>query len=95
MHPNPLADPKQTFNLSTSLKFRLSENWSMTYNPRFNLMEQKLVSGSVGVTRDLHCWEMTINWTPMGRWGGLNILIRPKARQLQDLKLEHTSHRRY
>jgi len=94
-HQNPLLDPKQTFSLNTALKFNFSENWAVTYNPRFNLIERKLVSGSIGVTRDLHCWNMTINWTPMGRWGGINILIRPKARQLQDLKLEHTSHRRY
>ncbi len=94
-HSNPLDEAKQTFNLGTSFKFNLSENWAVTYNPRFDLMEKKLTSGSVGVTRDLHCWRMTLNWTPMGRWGGLNLLIRPKASQLQDLKLEHTANRRY
>lgn len=94
-HQNPLDEAKQTFNLGTSFKFNLSENWGLTYNPRFNLMDKKLVSGSVGVTRDLHCWRMSLTWTPMGRWGGLNLLIRPKARQLQDLKVEHTANRRY
>lgn len=94
-HQNPNKDPLQTFNLGTSFKFNLSENWAITYNPRFNLMDKKIVSGSVGVTRDLHCWKLTLNWTPMGRWGGLNLLIRPKAQQLQDLKVEHKSSRRY
>ena len=92
---NPLEEAKQTFNLGTSFKFNLSENWGLTYNPRFNLIDKKLVSGSVGVTRDLHCWKLTLSWTPMGRWGGLNLLIRPKAQQLQDLKVEHTANRRY
>jgi len=94
-HQNPLDDPKKTFNLGTSLKFNLSENWGISYNPRFNLVDRKLVSGSVRVTRDLHCWKLSLSWTPMGRWGGLNLLIQPKARQLQDLKLEHTANRRY
>jgi lipopolysaccharide assembly outer membrane protein LptD (OstA) len=94
-HQNPLEDTKQTFNLGTNLKFNLSENWAVNYNPRFDLMEKKLVSGSVGVTRNLHCWKMTLSWTPMGRWGGLNLTIRPKASQLQDLKVEHTSRRKY
>ncbi|MCF6238194.1 MAG: hypothetical protein L3J79_05165, partial [Candidatus Marinimicrobia bacterium] len=94
-HQNPLDEAKQTFNLGTSFKFNLSEKWGITYNPRFNLMEKKLVSGSVGVTRDLHCWKMTLSWRPTGNWGGINILIRPKAQQLQDLKVEHTSRRRY
>ncbi|MCF7823122.1 MAG: hypothetical protein K9N35_03030 [Candidatus Marinimicrobia bacterium] len=94
-HLNPLEKVKQTFNLNTTLKFNLSENWGLTYNPRFDLIEQKLTSGSVGVTRDLHCWTLSMNWTPMGRWGGINLVIRPKAQQLQDLKLEHKSKRKY
>ncbi|NQT61520.1 MAG: hypothetical protein HQ556_01055 [Candidatus Marinimicrobia bacterium] len=94
-HQNPLEEAKQTFNLGTSLKFNLSENWAVNYNPRFNLIDKKLVSGSVGVTRKLHCWKMTLSWTPMGRWGGLNLTIRPNASQLQDLKVEHTAHRKY
>jgi len=94
-HQNPLDEAKQTFNLGTNLKFNLSENWAVNYNPRFNLMEKRLVSGSVGVTRKLHCWKMTLSWTPMGRWGGLNLTIRPNASQLQDLKVEHTAHRKY
>lgn len=94
-HQNPLEEVKQTFNLGTNMKFNLSENWAINYNPRFNLMEKKLVSGSVGVTRNLHCWKMTLSWTPMGRWGGFNLLIRPNASQLQDLKVEHTANRRY
>ncbi len=94
-HQNPLDEAKQTFNLGTNLKFNLSENWAVNYNPRFNLMEKRLVSGSVGVTRNLHCWKMTLSWTPMGRWGGINLTIRPNASQLQDLKVEHTSHRKY
>lgn len=94
-HANPLDKAKQTFNLGTNLKFNFSENWAVNYNPRFNLIEKRLVSGSIGVTRKLHCWKMTLSWTPMGRWGGLNLTIRPNAPQLQDLKVEHTSNRKY
>jgi len=94
-HENPILESRQTFNLNTSLKFNLSENWGLTYNPSFNLIDKKIVGGSVGVTRDLHCWNLSLRWTPMGRWGGLNLTIKPKARQLQDLKFEHTAHRQY
>ena len=94
-HQNPLDEARQNFNLGTSLKFNLSENWALNYNPRFDLIKKRLTSGSVGVTRKLHCWKMTLSWTPMGRWGGLNLTIRPNASQLQDLKVEHTSRRKY
>ncbi|MCF7923202.1 MAG: hypothetical protein K9M55_10925 [Candidatus Marinimicrobia bacterium] len=94
-HQNPLEEAIQTFNLNTNLKFNPSENWELTYNPRFNLMEKRLMGGSVGVTRNLHCWKMTLSWTPTGTWRGISLTIRPKASQLQDLKVEHTSHRKY
>lgn len=94
-HDNPLLDPRQTFNLRASLKFNLSENWGITYNPSFDLINREMVSGSIGVTRDLHCWTMSLNWTPTGRWGGLNLTIRPKSPSLQDLKYEHKSSRRF
>jgi len=92
---NPFEEAKQTFNLGTNFNVNFSENWAVNYNPRFNLMEKRLVSGSIGVTRKLHCWKMSLSWTPMGRWGGINLTIRPNAPQLQDLKLEHTSRRKY
>ena len=94
-HINPLEDAKQTFSLRTGLKFNLSENWGVTFSPSFDLMEKKMNPSSIGITRNLHCWKMTISWTPMGRYGGFNLLIRPTASQLSDLKLEHTANRRY
>ena len=94
-HVNPLDEAKQTFNLRTGLKFNLSENWGISYSPSFDLIKKKMNPSSVGVTRDLHCWRMTLSWTPTGRYGGVNLKISPKASQLQDLKLEHTANRRY
>jgi lipopolysaccharide assembly outer membrane protein LptD (OstA) len=94
-HINPLEDPKQTFNLRSSLKFNFGKNWAITYSPSFDLIERKINPFAVGVSRDLHCWNMSLSWTPMGRYGGVNLVIKPKASQLQDLKLEHTSNRRF
>ncbi|MCF7806895.1 MAG: hypothetical protein K9M49_03590 [Candidatus Marinimicrobia bacterium] len=92
---NPMTEAKQTFNMRASLKFNLSENWNLTYSPNFDLINREMVSGTVGVSRDLHCWTMSLNWTPTGRWGGVNITIRPKSPSLQDLKYEHKSQRRF
>ena len=94
-HDNPTLEARQTFNMRASMKFNLSENWAISYSPNFDLINREMVSGSIGVTRDLHCWTMSLNWTPTGRWGGLNLIIRPKSQSLQDLKYEHRSQRRY
>ncbi len=94
-HVNPREKALQTFSLRTGLKFNLSENWGITYSPSFDLIKKKMNPSSVGVTRDLHCWKMTLSWTPFGTHGGINLTIRPKASQLQDLKVEHTSYRNF
>ena len=94
-HDNPFLDAKQTFNLRNSLKFNFGESWAVTLNPSFDLIERKINPFSVGVSRDLHCWNMSLSWTPMGRYSSIRLEIKPKAPQLQDLKLKHTSNRRF
>ena len=40
------------------------------------------------VTRDLHCWEMSANFIPIGRYKSYNFSVRVKSTLLQDLKYE-------
>ena len=40
------------------------------------------------ITRDLHCWEMNLNWVPNGTMQMWNFTIRVKAAVLGDLKYE-------
>ena len=42
----------------------------------------------IGMTRDLHCWEMNFNWVPNGSMKMWNFTIRVKASVLGDLKYE-------
>jgi len=41
----------------------------------------------IGIARDLHCWQMNVNWIPFGRFTSYNIDIRVKSSILQDLKV--------
>ena len=41
----------------------------------------------IDIYRDLHCWEMTFNWIPLGFHQSYNFVIRVKSSILQDLKL--------
>ena len=47
-----------------------------------------LVSHTFSIYRDLHCWEMSINWTPNGYASGLYLRINVKSPSLKDLKFE-------
>lgn len=53
----------------------------------YNFTDKKLTPGSVSVIRDLHCFTMSFNWTPIGpRSWSFNIRI--KSDVLKDIKYD-------
>jgi hypothetical protein len=76
------------FWLNTNLKIMLSENWKLSYNTRFDVLKQKMLSQSFHLSRPLHCWEFTFKWWPSGGSKGFFLNIRVKHPDLQDIKIE-------
>jgi hypothetical protein len=42
------------------------------------------------ITREMHCWQLSINVTPVGLYRSFNITINPKSGLLRDLKVNRT-----
>ncbi len=75
-----------TFNGDLSL----TEKWKMTYNSGYDFVSHSLTYTNLAITRDLHCWQMNLNWTPIaygGRGGAYSFEIRARSSILQELKL--------
>ncbi len=73
-----------TFNTNLSL----TPKWKISIQSGYDFVSKKVTSNtSFGIFRDLHCWEMSFNIIPFGRWQNYNFTIRPKSTVLQDLKL--------
>jgi hypothetical protein len=75
-----------TFNGDLSL----TEKWKMTYNSGYDFVSKSLTYTNLAITRDLHCWQMNLNWTPIaygGRGGAYSFEIRARSSVLQELKL--------
>ena len=66
----------------------LSEKWKVTYSTGYDFKASQFTQTSLGISRDLHCWTMHLNWVPFGRFQSFNFTINVKAAILQDLKLE-------
>ena len=81
-------NPYKTFWMSSNSTFQVTEAWKVQYNARLDLINQELVSHTFSVYRDLHCWELSLNWTPNGYASGLYLKINVKSPNLRDLKLE-------
>ena len=78
----------KTFWMNTNTTIQPTKNWRIQHSARFDLVNQSLVSQSFSIYRDLHCWEMSISWTPGGYGQGLYLRINVKSPSLRDLKIE-------
>jgi LPS-assembly protein len=42
------------------------------------------------ISREMHCWQLSINVTPVGLYRTFNFTISPKSGILRDLRLNRT-----
>lgn len=82
------SDPNIIQTVSANGDLSLSEKWKITYSTGYHFESKEFTQTNLGISRDLHCWTMHLNWTPFGRFQSFNFTINVKASILQDLKLE-------
>ncbi len=75
----------QTMNVSGDLS--LSEKWKINFNTGFDFQAAAITQTMIGISRDLHCWQMNVSWVPFGKFTSYSIDIRVKSSILQDLKV--------
>ncbi len=69
----------------------ITDKWKISYYAHYDLVEQQIASARLNIHRDLHCWDMSISWTPFGYVRGYNITINARSSLLRDLKLTKRS----
>jgi hypothetical protein len=74
--------------LSLSGQVSITKKMMMTYTTGYDFKGKEITMTQIGITRDLHCWEMNFNWVPNGTMKMWNFTIRVKASVLGDLKYE-------
>jgi hypothetical protein len=74
--------------LSFSGNLTLTKKMSITYTSGYDFTGKKLTMTNIGMSRDLHCWQMTFNWVPVGYYKMWNFTIRVKSPVLGDLKYD-------
>ncbi|MGC1391434.1 MAG: putative LPS assembly protein LptD [Bacteroidales bacterium] len=78
--------------LSQTLVFRgsvtITKKMSATFESGYDFSFNKITTANIGITRDLHCWDMSLNWIPNGYLQSWSFLIKVKAAVLGDLKYE-------
>ena len=90
--------PKFTGSFRTS--FKIGKKWRFSYNARLDFEKLKngdddwLISHSMEIYRDLHCWEAKLQWVPprLGiendQAAGYFFIINVKSPNMKDVKIE-------
>ncbi len=57
---------------------RLTPNWSIFFgNIGYDFISNQITYPDIGLTRDLHCWQMSFNWQPTRGTYAFNINVKP------------------
>jgi len=75
----------QTLNFRGSLS--LTPKWRLNMNTNFDIMARQFSFTSFSVYRDLHCWEMSLNFVPFGRMRSYSFTLNARSSMLRDLKI--------
>ena len=78
----------QSANFSGNVS--LSEKWKITYSAGYDFVNRAITMTTLGLNRDLHCWQMSLYWVPFGKFQSYTFNIGIKSSMLKDLKLNRT-----
>ncbi len=81
--------PKKTLiqTLGFHGQVSLTRNWKFSFNSGWDFTNNQLSYTSVNIYRNLHCWEMSFSWIPLGVRKSWNFTIQIKAGMLKDFRL--------
>ena len=77
-------------NLSWNGDFNLTPRWKMGMNGYYDFKTSSIQTLTMFISREMHCWQLSINVTPVGLYRSFNITINPKSGLLRDLKINRT-----
>ena len=88
-----ISKPGLEANVSTHTiglqgKIDPTPNWHISIETGYNLVDQGVTYTRLELLRDLHCWELKIQWVPFGFQQSYMIGINIKASSFKDAKLE-------
>ena len=77
-----------TQNIQFSGDVKLTNKWKVGFRSALDITEGEFSTTSLSIFRDLHCWQMSVNWIPFpSRRASFTFDINVKASILQDLKM--------
>jgi LPS-assembly protein len=70
--------------------FSLTDKWKVGATGFYDITRGNLQQLSTFITREMHCWQLSINVTPIGLFRSFNITVNPKSGILRDLRINRS-----
>lgn len=64
------------------------KNWKIGFNTGYDFVGKEITVTTLNLYWDLHCWEASFNWVPIGPLKSYSIQLNVKSAMLKDLKLQ-------
>jgi len=81
----------QTFNsLNFNGDFSLTPKWKIGGAGYIDVEKASIQQLSMFITREMHCWQLAINVTPIGLYKSFSITVNPKSGILRDLRINRS-----
>jgi hypothetical protein len=77
-------------SLNMNGDFSLTPKWKVGMSGYYDFKTSTIQSITTFITREMHCWQLSINVTPVGLYRSFNITVNPKSGLLRDLKVNRT-----
>ncbi len=77
-------------SLNLNGDFSLTPKWKIGGSTYFDVRKLDIGLLTMYITREMHCWQLSINLTPVGYTRSFSITINPKSSLLRDLKINRT-----
>ena len=77
-------------NFNFNGDFNLSPKWKLGMNGYYDFRSSQISALTMFLSREMHCWQLSINVTPVGLYRSFNISINPKSGLLRDLKINRS-----
>jgi len=85
---NPLLPVQYDAQLSASAGISITPNWQLRGSLTYLFRQKQFVAPQLSINRDLHCWTMSFQWTPIGQFRSYFFTLQVKAPQLRDIRIE-------
>lgn len=86
-------DQETTSLINAAAKAALSKNWQVALNSGYDLQNGALVLPMFQISRNLHCWQMSVQWVPFGQFRSYALEIGLKAPELKDIHFRQSGMR--